>query len=142
MPWPQRTSSSCNFAPSTVNRGPHNDESRDLCKGLDRRTGSARHYRFAARAAGRGGTELLRRRKNKTRCAVVWDTPPARIDADTVGLTGLGHIEVVANNPLPDAPLAEVWQAVDTFTSDPRARNMRLPALKGAPRRKEPWGNW
>ena len=38
--------------------------------------------------------------------------------------------------------LGEVWQAVDKFTSDPKARNMRLPALKGAPRRKAPWGNW
>ena len=38
--------------------------------------------------------------------------------------------------------LGEVWQAVDKFTTDPRARNMRLPALKGAPLRKKPWGNW
>ena len=48
-------------------------------------------------------TQLLRRRKTKGRCAVVWDTPPRRVDANTVGLVGLGEVEVVANNPLPEA---------------------------------------
>ena len=49
----------------------------------------------------------------------------------------------VLNPRVPDwkKVLGEVWQAVDTFTSEPRARNMRLPALKGTPRRRKPRGN-
>ena len=48
-------------------------------------------------------TEMFRRRKTKGRCAVVWDTPPQRVDANTVALVGLGEVEIVANNPLPEA---------------------------------------
>ena len=55
------------------------------------------------RGGDRARTGLFRRRKTKTHCAVVWDTPPRRVDASTVGLVGLGEIGVIANNPLPVA---------------------------------------
>ena len=48
-------------------------------------------------------TEMFRRRKTKGRCAVVWDTPPQRVDGNTVALIGLGEVEIVTNNPLPEA---------------------------------------
>ena len=46
---------------------------------------------------------LFRRRNRSAGCAVVWDTPPRRVDASTVGLSGLGDVEVLARNPLPEA---------------------------------------
>ena len=55
----------------------------------------------------RGGdgspTELYRRRKRTKRCAVSWNTPPKRVDAQTLRLPGLGDIEVRAPNGLPEA---------------------------------------
>ena len=55
----------------------------------------------------RGGdgspTELYRRRKRTKRCAVSWNTPPRRVDAQTLRLPGLGDIEVRAPNGLPEA---------------------------------------
>ena len=47
--------------------------------------------------------ELHIRRKRSMRRAVQWDTPPTRVDDSTLSLPGLGEIEVVANNPLPEA---------------------------------------
>ena len=43
------------------------------------------------------------RRKRSTNRAVHWDIPPTRVDDSTLSLAGLGEIEVVANNPLPEA---------------------------------------
>ena len=43
------------------------------------------------------------RRKCSTNRAVHWDTPPTRVDDSTLSLPGLGEIQVVANNPLPEA---------------------------------------
>ena len=55
----------------------------------------------------RGGdgsrTGLYRRRKRTGRCAVGWNTPPRRVDANTLRLPGLGDIEVRAPNGLPEA---------------------------------------
>ena len=55
----------------------------------------------------RGGdgsrTELYRRRKRTGRCAVSWNTPPRRVDANTLRFPGLGDIEVRAPNGLPEA---------------------------------------
>ena len=55
----------------------------------------------------RGGdgsrTELYRRRKRTGRCAVGWNTPPSRVDANTLRLPGLGDIEVRAPKGLPEA---------------------------------------
>ena len=55
----------------------------------------------------RGGdgsrTGLYRRRKRTGRCAVGWNTPPSRVDANTLRLAGLGDIEVRAPNGLPEA---------------------------------------
>ena len=54
--------------------------------------------------AGDGSRQSLHiRRKRSTNRAVHWDTPPTRVDDSTLSLPGLGEIEVVANNPLPEA---------------------------------------
>ena len=55
----------------------------------------------------RGGdgsrTGLYRRRKRAGRCAVSWNTPPRRVDSQTLRLPGLGDIQVRAPNGLPEA---------------------------------------
>ena len=54
--------------------------------------------------AGNGSRQSLHiRRKRSTNRAVHWDTPPTRVDDSTLSLPGLGEIQVVANNPLPEA---------------------------------------
>ena len=54
------------------------------------------------RAGDGSRAELHLRRKRCGERAVTWDTPPRRVDASTLALPGLGEIEIVANNPLPE----------------------------------------
>ena len=49
----------------------------------------------------RAGLHLRRKRSGQR--VVTWDTPPRRVDASALALPGLGEIEVVASNPLPEA---------------------------------------
>ena len=55
------------------------------------------------RGADGSRTGLYRRRKRTGRCAVSWNTPPKRVGPQTLGLAGLGDIEVRAPNGLPEA---------------------------------------
>ena len=63
---------------------------------------SASTWRDERAGDGARGSLHIRRKRSMHR-AVHWDTPPTRVDDSTLSLAGLGGIEVVANNPLPQA---------------------------------------